>query len=424
MLRKTISGVIGVLLMLSVLTTSSNMRFAIGGSTENNCDFFGVGEPLMSRSAWGDENLNLSKAFEIMENLSVCRLREWVWRRLVFNESGTGLNQNIVEALSNVLEEAHSRNISVMGMVQDFPSWMTKIESGEFFQQIVPSRDLTEGSPYKKFLDCYEKSWETLARTFPDITMWEIGNEYNLDDFLHPEGYNQSDPSSPRFSFAMKVNIVTDVLYYGSRGIHAGNPEAITVMCGLARGGNGIYDIRDFLESIYENIESDEWPSANTSDFFQVACWHPYLLAEEPTPSGWVEPNIAVRNVMINHKDSSKLVVFSEFGYSDHCTGLNGTQIADYLTRVFTLANESFRPWLQTLYWFRLIDPDPNFDKLPCYEYGFGLTKSPAENYTLKLVADAYTEIVPEFPSAIILLSAMVFIALVVIVMKKKFSKM
>jgi len=91
-----------------------------------------------------------------------------------------------------------------MGMAQDFPSWVTNIKSDEeFFQQIVPSRNLTEGSPYKKFLNRYEKSWETLAKTFPNITMWEIGNEYNLHIFLHPQ----------------------DLLYYGSLGIHTAIPK-------------------------------------------------------------------------------------------------------------------------------------------------------------------------------------------------------
>jgi len=424
MLRKDLPAVVAVMLLLSMLATPFDTRFAFAASTEQNCSLFGVGEPLMSRSTWSPENLNISKAFEIMKNLSVHRLREWVWRQMVFNDSGTGLRQNIVEALNNVSDKAQSQNITVMAMVQDFPSWMTNIKSNEFFQQIVPSRNLTEDSPYKKFLDCYEKSWETLAKTFPNITMWEMGNEYNLHTFLHPQGYNSTD-SSTWFTQQEAVNITTDLLYYGSQGIRTGNPKAVTVMCGLApnltTGGNGIYAIKDFLESIYTNIESGKWPSTNSSDFFQVACWHPYLNTEKSTFSNWVEPNTAVYNVMADHGDGEKPVVFSEFGYSDKCTGLNERQIANYLTAAFAFVNESFRPWLKTIYWFRLIDPDPKCDTgLPDYEYGFGLTKSPAENYTWKLAAYAYADI-PEFPSAVILLSAAFFIALVVIAVKKKF---
>lgn len=431
MLRKTISVITIVLLALTTLTMSLSAKSTIGASTEKNCSLFGVGEPLTSRSAWGDENLNVSEAFEIMENLGVQRLREWVWRQMVFNESGTGLRQNIVEALNNIAEKAQSQNITVMGMVQDFPSWMTNIKSDdEFFQQIVPSRNLTEGSPYKKFLNRYEKSWETLARMFPNITMWEIGNEYNLHIFLHPQGYNSTD-SSTWFSQQEAVNITTDLLYYGSLGIHVGNPKAVTVMCGLApnitTGGNRIYAIKDFLESIYTSIESGDWPSTNSTDFFQVACWHPYLNTQKPNFSNWVEPNTAVYNVMADHGDGEKPVVFSEFGYSDNCTGLNETQIAEYVKEAFSLAHKHFT-WLETLYWFRLIDPDPHFDRdLPCYEYGFGLVKTPAENYAEKTAANAYREahkeVAQEVPLALILLLAVLFIALVAILAKKKLFK-
>lgn len=84
--------------------------------------------------------------------------------------------------------------------------------------------------------------------------MWEIGNEYNLHQFLHPLGYNKSD-SNTWFNYSDTVDITTDLLYYGSRGINASNPNATTVMGGLVPGGNGIQDIENFLRSIYENIE-------------------------------------------------------------------------------------------------------------------------------------------------------------------------
>ena len=176
----------------------------------------------------------------------------------------------------------------------------------------------------------------------------------------------------------------------------------------ITTGGNRIYAIKDFLVSIYTSIESGDWSSTNSSDFFQVACWHPYLNAQKPTFFNWVESNTAVHNVMVNHGDGDK-------------------PVAKYLDTSFHLAWENFRPWLKTIYWFRLIDPDPDFDRdLPCYKYGFGLVKTPVENYTEKLAANAYREahkeVVQEVPSALILLLA-VFIALVVILAKKKLFK-
>jgi len=388
---------------------------------EINCDFFGVGEPLTYRSIGPThENLNVSKAFEIMEDLGVCRLREWVWRWMVLNGSGTGLNQNIVEALNQIVVKANSLNITVMGMVQDFPSWMTGIEGD---QQAVPYRNFTEGSNYTKFLDRYEESWETLAGAFPNITVWEIGNEYNLPKFLHPTGYNETD-SRTWFDNKTQVDIVTDLLYYGSRGINASNPNAITVMCGLGPRENGIDDIRDFLKAIYENINSSRWPSTNPNDFFNVTCWHPYLFTEEPNWSNWVEPNIEVYNVMVNHGDGDKPVVFSEFGYSDLCCGLDETHVAEYLEAAFNLALDNLTPWLEAVYWFRLIDPDPCYDRdLPLSEYGFGLVKRPAENYDLKPAAHIYKKVIPEFPSTAMLILTIVSTTLAVIIGKKRLAK-
>lgn len=392
-------------LILSVASILFSLRLAFGFSiVGTNRDLFGVGEPLTYRSAWSSEALNVSKAFEIMQSLGVSRLREWVWRWMFLDESGTGLRENIVDALKEVVMEAKSRNIAVMGMVPDFPSWMTGIDSD---YQAVPRRNLTEGSAYKEFLGKYEKSWETLARKFPNITMWEIGNEYNLHHFLHPQ-IGDFDPSEREY-------VVTDLLYYGSRGIKLGNPNATTVMGGLgplenSTYGNGIYNIRDFLNSIYGNIESGNWSSTDPEDFFEVACWHPYIFKEKPTEQNWVDPNIAVHNVMIDHGDGDKPAVFSEFGYSDVCTGLSETQVAEYLNATFTLAQNL--TWLKAIYWFRLIDPDPCYDKnLPLTEYGFGLVRRPAEKYAFKPAADAY-QTIDEFPVGILSIATVVLTSL------------
>lgn len=402
------------ILMSSTILTSVNGETAVGASTqESSTDFLkGVGEPLTYRSAWSPEQLNVTKAFEEMRSLNVSRLREWVWRWMVFNETGNSLNENIVESLNEIVAEAKSQNITVMGMVQDFPSWMTGIEENETIQQSVPERNLIEGSPYKEFLEKYEKSWETLAGAFPNITMWEIGNEYNLDNFLH--GYNETDNICTPFNFSMKVNITTDLLYYGSLGVHEGNPDATTVMCGL---GPRLGDIKDFLNATYVNINSGGWSSASPNDFFQIACWHPYFT-EEPNFTDWIIQNEAIYEIMKNNSDGNKPVVFSEMGFSDNSTGFSREEVADCLNETFRLAKDNF-PWLDTIYWFRLIDPDARFDQnLSESEYGYGLFSL---GWCWKPAATTYS-IVPEFPSNIVLSVFMVATPLAVIVCRRKRS--
>jgi len=193
-----------------------------------------------------------------------------------------------------------------------------------------------------------------------------------------------------------KADIVTDLFYYGSRGIHSGNPAATTVMCGLARNmsTNGLAYIRDFLEAIYSNVESGEWPSTNSSDFFKVACWHPYLFTLEPNQTNWIEPNNSIREVMVTHGDANKSVLFSELGYSDNV--ISKEVVAANLNTSFALARGNF-PWLKTIYWFRLVEINQSTTNNPI---GFGLFNL---DWTAKQAATKYKEVIPEFPSHILL---------------------
>lgn len=412
--------VLAVFVILCLLLAMLVVRSAFGDCAREGRVVCGVGEPLTYRSAWASENLSVSRAFDAMEDLYVDALREWVWRYKVFANDGTHLNSTRARALNETIMEALSRNITVMGMAQDFPPWMTNvtIDGEEWDVQRVPHRDLSRHSPYRKFLEHYEHSWETMSKAFPNITCWELGNEYNLHPFLHPPGYDRSNTST-WFSYEEQVNIVTDLLYYGSQGIHTGNPQAITMMCGLgpvenSTYGNGIYDIRDFLNAIYENIKSGKWNSTNPDDFFQVACWHPYLWEKEPTWSNWAIPNQAVYDVIEEYENKCKPVVFSEFGYSDK--NVSPENVSSYLRKAFQLANDNFS-WLDTIYWFRLLEQHPedvNEDNPP----GFGLFHL---NWTWKSAAHAYGEIcVPEFQSLLILPLFMVVTLVAVIAYKKK----
>jgi len=373
-----------LVLLLSSLSTIFIAGVILGCEFRYDPDLFGMHEALTSRHL-SNESLSISRAFEILHSLGVRKLRESIWRWYMRNS--TSIESEKRCAVQQLVGNANLFGIEIMGYVQDFPSWMTGIEKD---QQIVPHRNVTEGSEYRRFLELYEESWETLAREFREIKVWEIGNEYNLRKFLHPPEYNKTD-SRTWFPYQERVDIVTDLLYYGSRGVHSdsGNPDATTVMCGLGPAANGIRDIENFLDSIYENIESGRWPSTNSDDFFQVACWHPYTSNEKPNKENWVDPNKAVYEVMKNHGDGDKRVVFSEMGFSDQCTGLSREQVAEYLLESFRLAKDNF-PWLDTIYWFRLTDRDPEYANLDCSEYGYGIVETPRENWLWKPAAYAY----------------------------------
>lgn len=348
---------------------------------------FGMAEPLTARHEW--EDIDIQGSFENLSSLGVMRLREWIWMgAFLINE--TTVDPNFEETLNLVILEVRASNLTIMGMSHDFPSWMTGIYD-DF--QAVPHRNTTMGSNYTVFLEKYRESWKTLAKTFPNITMWEIGNEFNIDAFLHPQGFNETIPDSPRFSIQEKVNITTDLLYYGSLGVHEGNPDAKTVLGGLTglTPDPDATGIADFLERLYTNINSGQWPSTDPNDYFQVACWHPYLFDKEPTELNWVDPNQAIYDIIKRYEGECKRVVFSEFGYSDKL--VSRESVSSYLLKAFQLAKDNF-PWLDTIYWFRLLEPHPNTTSKH-NPPGFGIIDL---DWTWKPAAYAYQSLTQEAP--------------------------
>jgi hypothetical protein len=101
------------------------------------------------------------------------------------------------------------------------------------------------------------------------------------------------------------------------------------------------------------------------------------------------------RHILVNHSDENKRVVFSEFGYNDNDNSQE--DVANYLEKAFLFARDRFQ-WLGTIYWFRLVEPDPNTTSTE-NPAGFGLFDL---NWTWKSAATAYRNI-PEFPSFLIL---------------------
>jgi len=418
-LRNWLAPLLILLLLGSITAYLSTSSIDTHAANSYDPKIFGIGEPLMARSIWEKENFSLEQAFDAIKSLNVTRLREWTWMSLLLvNE--TTVNVTNKEVLDAVISKMSEINVTILGVVQDCPNWMTGIY-GIYDTQAVPHRDTTSGSNYMRFLQKCNESWRTLVEAFPGITKWEIGNEYNANDFLH--GYNETSNSTVNFTDLMKTDILVDLLYYGSSGIHLGNSNATTVLGGLAEADSKSIDvIADSLRDIYENIEargnSSITNSTDPDDYFQVASWHPYLFNITPTFANWVIPNNEVRQVMVDHGDSSKRVIFSEFGYRD-VNDNTPEEVAGYLNETFQLASESL-PWLDTIYWFRLVDPSPetvgNINPA-----GYGII---ALDWTWKPAAHSYQNlilsVVPEYPIAIVLPLIIAVTLAAVIVYKKR----
>lgn len=419
--RNWLAPLLILLVLGSVTAYLSKSNIETHATNSYDPKIFGMGEPLMARSIWEKGIFSLQPAFDALKYLNVTRLREWTWMSLLLVDETT-VNATNKEVLDAVVSNMSEINVTILGVVQDCPNWMTGIY-GIYDTQAVPNRNTTSGSNYMHFLQKYNESWKTLVEAFPSITMWEIGNEYNANDFLH--GYDEASNSAVSFTDLMRTDILVDLLYYGSSGIHHGNPNATTVLGGLAEADSkSIGVITNSLRDIYEDIEGrgdiSITNSTDPDDYFQVACWHPYLFNVTPTFTSWVVPNNEVHQVMVNHGDSDKRVIFSEFGYRD-VNDNTPEEVARYLNETFQLASESL-PWLDTIYWFRLVDPSPETvgDINPA---GYGIINL---NWTRKPAADSYRNlilsVVPEYPIAIVLPLIIAATLVVVVIYKRRQS--
>lgn len=147
------------------------------------------------------------------------------------------------------------------------------------------ARDVSEGSDYVQWLNDYYTSWKTLVGEFPEVLYWEIDNEVNNPDFMTDGG----EKGSSAYSVRQMAEIATDMFYYATRAIHDANPEAQSVMGGLTEPtGLGRGNTASFLQMLYDNIASGEYgyfygkedrrpASKNADDYFEIACWHPYM---------------------------------------------------------------------------------------------------------------------------------------------------
>lgn len=257
------------------------------------------------------------------------------------------------EYFKGAIQKFHSAGVTnLIGNACLFPQYTS-------FRPDSPSsapRPSDEG--YGEWLNAVSEMWETLARLFPEITKWEVGNEYNSNTFFHPNGYKNVSGSlqegSDGFTGEEKYMVVTDYMYYASKGIKKGNPKAKCVMPGLAPLNGSFLAVQYFLEDIYSYIKSGNAPygktkSTNSDDYFDYLCWHPYGNADE----SWLEGNNKIYQVAIDNGDEGKPVIFTEYGYSD--VGISDKEAVqiEYIKQGFKYMKDDMK-YLETCCEFRL----------------------------------------------------------------------
>lgn len=342
--------------------------------------FYGVCYCAYEAKVWYGRNVEAE--IQAMEEIGATSTRVWMRSSHMMDDPQT-IDSNAVATMKEIIADAQGRGIQVIGMNCD---WFNGTED----HMAVPERNLEAGSAYMQFLTDYEETWYQLANTFQEIDIWEIGNEWNEDRFLHPLDYKTNGTT---FTKSEQAAIATDMLYYASVGIHRANPDAQTVMGGLVDVYEDNYgDAKKFLEMIYTNITSGQWSSQNPDDYFQIAAWHPYNHSGAPDAT-WVQRQKDIYQVILDYEGHDKVVLFTEIGLSDYGNAETDAGQKDDLITTLTLIRDELS-FVQSVHWFRMFDEANAESWGGAFETGFGLFTEPDENgnFELKAKGEAYLE--------------------------------
>ena len=332
--------------------------------------FFGVGEPLIQRQR--DQGIDAAACLDLVTGLGLNAYRSWMHITEILDDPVTP-NPQAVGLHTRLLDRCVELDIEVTGMSHE---WFLPPGCKQSKGHAMPPRDLREGSLYMQALHMLETSWETMARTFPQVAIWEVGNEWNLNAFLHPDGFLSSDMTRP-FTPDEKMDIAVDLQYFAARGVRRGNPAAKVASFSPALATPGLgSDMPDFLpvmygvawtfDKMYRRIKSGDFWSTDTDDYFDLLAWHPYVFTNRPVKDSdlfldvdepdqlWQSYNDAAYRVMCKYGDGHKQAILTESGFTDCGNPEWEARYAGYNRKMLKIASRL--PYVRTLHNFRLLN--------------------------------------------------------------------
>lgn len=333
--------------------------------------FFGVGEPLIQRER--DQGIDAAACLDLVKGLGCSACRSWMHLTELLLDPKTP-NPEEVSRHKRLLKRANELDIEVTAMSHE---WFLPEGCRQQKGHAMPPRDLTPGSLYMQALDLLEESWHTMAGLFPEVSIWEVGNEWNLNAFLHPDGFLDGDMSKP-FSSDEKMDIAVDMMYYAARGIRRANPQALVASFSPALSTPGLggdmpdylpvmYGVAWTLDKIYSRIRSGKFWSDNPDDYFDIVAWHPYVFTNKDVESDadlfldvdepdslWRSFNDSAYRVMKKYGDGNKQVLLTETGFTDLGDPVLEERYARYNEKLLKIAAEL--PYVRTLHNFRLLN--------------------------------------------------------------------
>ena len=303
--------------------------------------FYGVGEPLIQRER--DQGIDAAAYLDLVKGLGCSAYRSWMHLTELLVDPTTP-NTEEVARHRRLLDRASELDLEVTAMSHE---WFLPAGCKQRKGHAMPKRDLAPGSLYRQTLEMLEQSWYTMAQLFPQVTIWEVGNEWNLDAFLHPDGFLDSDMTKP-FTADEKMDIAVDMMYFAARGIRLGNPKAKVASFSPALSTPGLGgDMPDYLPVMYGvawTLDKVYWDVPDADLFLDV---------DEPDQL-WKSYNDAAYKVMKKYGDGHKQVLLTESGFTDCGNPDWEKRYAAYNKKMLEIAREL--PYVRTLHNFRLLN--------------------------------------------------------------------
>lgn len=348
--------------------------------------FYGIGEPLVQRER--DQGIPAEKYVDLIAGLGCTAYRSWMHLTEVLKDPFTS-NPTEVERHTRLLNRCAALDIEVTGMSHE---WFLPEGCRHRKGHVMPKRDLTEGSLYMQALSMLEQSWYTMVSQFPQVAIWEVGNEWNLNAFLQPDDVLPDDVggASDRakdgnlhntrsfFTADEKMDIAVDMMYFAAKGIRRANPNALVASFSPALSTPGLGgDMPDFLpvmygvawtlDKVYRRIKSGQFWSEDTNDYFDIVAWHPYVFTNRPDTKDadlfldvdepdqlWKSYNDAAYKVMKKYGDGGKQVILTETGFTDCGNPEWEQRYAEYNKKLLEIARGL--PYVRTVHNFRLLN--------------------------------------------------------------------
>lgn len=339
--------------------------------------FFGIGEPLSRIN-----ERNPAKTISLIKKLGTGRYREWLDFPAFF-DGEEKINFTYLKKLKKIITLSEINGFGIMLMEDgNYPEWMTKIKSTDR-RNSIPGRDLKPFSNYVNFLKRYRETWTTVASRLSEVEYWQIGNEVNWDYYFHPEKNS--------FSVEEKAEIYVDLLSNAYQAIKSVNKNFKIVTAGFA-------EINEHTELYLNHFFKTIQQRKKANPFFRcfdILAWHPYI-EEKPTYLNFVKPNLRLYGILEKSGFGDTPVFFSELGFSEYyfSSKKKVKDIPEKIEEAISLSTQYF-PWLEAIFWFRLMDDLYSKDK---FEKSFGIAYSEKskKKMQLKPAGEKYREIIRE----------------------------